>query len=253
MNGLFDSLTHPRLAPGGERSFAAVEASLRQNGFSRACAVAMPDDPDYDDGRWLQACANHPVFVAVAPLLLSDDLPLRMAEVARQGFAAVKIHPRLLGPGFSPQWLVAALQAAADHNVPVMLCTYFAHRFGVAGCLDFEGLVACLRQVPATNVVLLHGGTTRLLELSEIVRHNPNLLLDISFTLCKYPGSSLDNDLKFLAQLFDRRICVGSDWPDFDHAQTRARYDWLVAGLAPEQADNIGFGNLARFLRLEAA
>ena len=62
-------------------------------------------------------------------------------------------------------------------------------------------------------MVLLHGGDVQLLRYAELVRFNANLILDLSLTIMKYAGSSLDADLSFLFREFDRRICIGSDHP----------------------------------------
>ena len=248
---IFDSLSHPRLHTTGAAEFAVLAASLRASGYRRACAVGMPADDNYDDAGWLDACAQHPIFVPVAPLYLDDNLAERLAWLKRNGFAAVKIHPRELGARFTVDWLSQALGAAADVDLPVMLCTYTAHRFGGPECVWGDELLRCLAQHPETRIVLLHGGVTGVLQWADVVRHNPNLLLDLSFTLCKYPGSSLDADLRFLASRFDQRICVGSDFPDFSPAATRQRFEWLVDGLATDKAARIAHQNLADFLQVE--
>src|SRR5205085_2428141 len=85
-------------------------------------------------------------------------------------------------------------------------------------------LVSILKQVPEARVVLLHGGDVRLLQYSELVRFNPSLLLDLSQTLMKYPGSSIDMDLRFLFQSFDRRICIGSDFPEYSLRDVKGRF-----------------------------
>ncbi len=97
----------------------------------------------------------------------------------------------------------------------------------------------------------MHGGVTELLQWSDVVRHNPNLLLDLSFTLCKYAGSSLDADLRFVAARFDQRICIGSDFPDFAPSTARDRFEWLTGDVASEKAARIGHQNLADFLGVE--
>jgi hypothetical protein len=80
-------------------------------------------------------------------------------------------------------------------------------------------------------VILLHGGVIKLLEVAEIVRHFPTVLLDLSFTLCKFAGSSLDLDIRYLFAQFDQRICIGSDSPEFTPMDLRIRFDSLSSGL----------------------
>lgn len=82
----------------------------------------------------------------------------------------------------------------------------------------------------------------------ELVRHNSNLLLDLSLTLLKYSGSSIDFDLKFLFSNFDQRICIGSDHPEYSHAEVLNKFKILSQGLPSEKVENIGYKNIMRFL-----
>lgn len=83
---------------------------------------------------------------------------------------------------------------------------------------------------------------------AELVRFNPNLLLDLSMTICKYAGRSLDQDIGFLFRSFDRRICIGSDHPEWSHAALRARFDAFREGLSQEKRENVAYRNILGFL-----
>jgi predicted TIM-barrel fold metal-dependent hydrolase len=109
-------------------------------------------------------------------------------------------------------------------------------------------LVGALKRAPAARVVLAHGGGVDLLRHAELVRHNDNLLLDLSFTLLKYAGSSIDADVAWLLAQFDRRVCVGSDHPEFTPAELRTYLDRALAKLPRDKAENVAHRNLARFL-----
>jgi hypothetical protein len=86
------------------------------------------------------------------------------------------------------------------------------------------------------------------MEFSELVRHFPNALLDLSFTILKYAGSSVDLDLEYLFTKFDRRICIGSDFPEFNLSDLRFRFDELSKNCTELQSNNIAFQNLERFI-----
>jgi predicted TIM-barrel fold metal-dependent hydrolase len=110
-------------------------------------------------------------------------------------------------------------------------------------------LVRLLKRCPNARVVLVHGGDVRLLEYAELVRFNQNLLLDLSLTIMKYRGSSLDTDIGFLFRQFDRRLCVGTDFPEYSPAALRARFDDFSRDLPAEKVENIAYRNLQTFLR----
>jgi predicted TIM-barrel fold metal-dependent hydrolase len=88
------------------------------------------------------------------------------------------------------------------------------------------------------------------MKYAELVRHNTNLLLDLSMTFMKYEGSSVDEDLTFLFSSFDRRICLGTDHPEWSHLQLRTRFEEVVAktGIPEEKQKNIAYENLERFI-----
>ena len=93
----------------------------------------------------------------------------------------------------------------------------------------------------------MHGGTHEVLRFSELVRFNKNLLLDLSLTICKYRGSSLDMDIKYLFNQFDQRICIGTDYPEFSHVEVRNRFEHFSKGLTKIKKENIAFKNLENF------
>ncbi len=112
--------------------------------------------------------------------------------------------------------------------------------------LDFGPLLDSLGE--PSKIILLHGDDVNILGLMEICRPYQNVLLDLSFTLCRYEGSSVDLDLRFLFQNFDQRVCVGSDNPNFSLAQFRRRFDELTAGLDQEKGLNAAHRNLQSFI-----
>ena len=78
-----------------------------------------------------------------------------------------------------------------------------------------------------------------------------NTLLDLSLTLCKYAGSSLDMDIQFLFKSFDRRVCIGSDHPEIRLSQVRERFNHFAANTAKEKAENIAYKNILSFTEIK--
>jgi hypothetical protein len=93
-------------------------------------------------------------------------------------------------------------------------------------------------------MILMHGGDVNLLGLMEIIRPYQNILLDLSFTLCRYEGSSVDLDMRYLFKNFDQRICVGSDNPQYSLADLRRRFEELTTGVDLEKRLNAAHRNL---------
>jgi predicted TIM-barrel fold metal-dependent hydrolase len=253
---IFDSLTHPTLSgrwrdSGKDASFATLAASLQEAGYSGAAAVGISGIEDYADEAFLQECRRYPGLVPVAGFnprhagSVSDE----MGRLRALGYSAVKIHPRYTNMDLAIPALGEALAAAGENGLTVFFCTYQHCTLEHYPSEDpFFSLVRALKAAPKTKVVLVHGGDVQLLRYAELVRFNENLLLDLSMTIMKYNGSSLDADLAFLFRNFDRRICIGSDHPEYGHRELRARFESLASGLAPDKAENIAFRNITSFI-----
>ena len=251
----FDSLTHVTRDGSwlGERTFdASLGRLLREMdeaGAARACLVGIAD---YTDNDVILECvkAHSGRFAPVAgvnPRTLPTERRVEavVGKLAEQGFAGIKLHPRLNGyDPLDPKGL-AAIDAAGRNGLVVFLDTLFRQRGlptrNAPDTIDFLA-GAC----PDTRIVLLHAAGPSMLELFETVRMYPNLRLDFSFTIMRYAGSRLDEDMRFLFRTTDQLITLGSDFPEYTPKQVLARFAALAKDLDPHRAENILHGNLER-------
>jgi len=267
---LFDSLTHPMpdgswLHPryDGINTFATVLAEMAEAGVSRALAVALGSGtvgyhPDTyanlvkaaSDGAGTDVELYPVAYAPVGDEDFMKDLPKHLDSFKAGGYIAVKIHPRISDVDLDAEPIRHVMQAAASVGLPVLLCCYF-YGGGAKACKNsVASLQRLLPDVPNTSIVLLHAGVFRCLEVAELARHHANVLVDLSYTLCKYPGASLDLDLAYLFRHFDQRICVGSDHPEFSMLNLRERFEQFSDGLDVERKERIAYKNLLNFLGL---
>jgi predicted TIM-barrel fold metal-dependent hydrolase len=250
MTPLFDANAHPALAPDGStENFSTLKALLDEAGFRGACAVGLPAKNGFALQPYLDGASAHGFF-PVAAWNITPDARKQIADLARLGYRAIKTHPRLSGLSVRDPGFVDVLRAAAETGMTVFHCCY---QFSADARHPVDPLPALMDAVagaPGLRMVLLHGGTVELLRYAEAIRANRNLLLDLSFTLNRYDGSSLDQDIGFLFRTFDQRICIGSDYPDYAPAQVRARFEYFAAGLAQDKRDNIGWRNITTLLEI---
>ena len=255
MTPLFDSLTHvtPDGSWMGERSFDAslqrLLSDMDQAHTTRACLVTIADHGDND---YTLACARqHPDrFVPIAGLNPRVLPTLRrveavVAQLAAQGFAGIKLHPRLNGYDPLDAKCVAAIDAAAEHGLVVLLDTLFRRR-GLATRHAPDVIDELAASCPDTHILLLHATGPTMFELYEIVRANPKLMLDFSFTMMRYIGSRLDDDMHFLFKTTDQLITIGSDFPECSPGAMQKRFETLSQGIEPHRIDNIRYRNLER-------
>ena len=258
---LFDSLTHPTLdgtwigAAPGKNTLPELESEMAANNVEWAFAVGMKDIGGYS----LEAYADYirSATQKVFPIAYYDfhesdtgrEIVRKLENISRCGYLGIKVHPGFSRIDLRSEGLREVLREAGSRKLPVLLCT-FLHRQTYHGMpcsyLDFGPLLGGLPE--ASKIILIHGGDVNLLALMEISRPYPNVLLDLSFTLCRYEGSSVDLDIRYLFHHYDQRICVGSDNPQFSLAQLRRRFDELAAGLDREKSNNVAHRNLQSFI-----
>jgi predicted TIM-barrel fold metal-dependent hydrolase len=256
---LFDSLSHPTLSGdwfgrGVDASFETLARDMQGADFARACAVGLAGQEGYDHAAFAARCRAFTQLVPVAGVA-----PKPTAEIDREldmvrdlGFHGIKLHPRTSHFGYHESRLADTFRSAARRGLPVFLCTYFHASIEHYPTADpLYALAHALRAAPDVRLVLLHGGTVELMRWMQFVRHMPNILFDISFTLMRYRGSSMDADLAWLFQGFEDRTCIGTDHPECRHADVRIRFEELASRGTSEAIRKIGGLNLSRFLGVD--
>jgi predicted TIM-barrel fold metal-dependent hydrolase len=255
----FDSLSHPTLSGSWngrpvDASFAALSAALTAAGYSRGCAVGLAGREGYQHAAFIRECRKHPALVPVAGIApkAAADIAAELDEIRELGFRGIKLHPRFARIGYGDPRIAATFAAAAARDLPVFLCTYHQAAVDHYPTDDpLRGVIEALKAAPAAKVVLLHGGTVDLMRWAQFARHQPNILVDISFTIMRYRGSSVDLDIRWLFDGLQHRTCFGVDHPDYDHLAVRQRFDELSSGASPEARRNVAGLNLARLLKIE--
>jgi predicted TIM-barrel fold metal-dependent hydrolase len=253
----FDSLTHASRR--GEwlednrfdARLSRLLGEIEQVKPYRACLVNIAG---YSDNEELRAIAaeHRELFVPIAGFDPSDhsaaeSIEPELARLAEQNFAGIKLHPRLNDYDPLDPRCLQTINDAGRHGLVVFLDTLFRQRTRVvdhpANIID-RIAYACAD----TKIVLLHGAAGAMLDIYETVRMRANLLLDTSFTLMRYAGSSLDADMRFVFKTLDQRATVGSDFPEYSLRDARQRVADLLRDLPETKRHNILHGNLERFL-----
>lgn len=253
----FDSLAH--ITPDGtwlgtnrhDARQARLMQELSRCAPARACLVAIAGF--IENKTVLRAAREHPdQLVPIGsfnPVACADDAEIRgqVTRLVAEGFSGLKLHPRLNGYDPLDPKVGLAIRAAGERGLIVFLDTLFRQAdWGTRWAPDVVDALAA--QCPSTSIIALHGGGSALLPMSEVVAAHANLVLDLSFTLFRYAGSSIDDDLRFLLRTFDRRMIVGSDFPEYLPCDTCARIEELSVGLDPVKRENVLSANLAKLI-----
>jgi predicted TIM-barrel fold metal-dependent hydrolase len=224
--------------------------------ITKGLAVGMAGIGGYEEEKYAQFVSSHtdsllPVaFFDVNSMKSVSHISGKCKQLVRYGYRGIKLHPRWGNFTLGNKFLPDIIRSSNDNGMPVLLCTYFYSDKPGSYQNNSVSLLALLEKVSNEKMVLLHGGGINLLEYMEIVRAFRNTVLDLSFTFLKFRGSSIVNDIKFLLDNFDKRICIGSDHPEFSPESLRSNFDRYAASLTDEKAANIASKNLIDFFRL---
>lgn len=254
MLSIFDSLTHPTLdgishRDKPEASFDALRDTLRANNYIGACAVGLDGMSSYNHTAFMQKCMEYPELVPIAAFHPQKENELDL--IKNLGYRGIKIHMRRSRVKMDTDILARAFQLAHNRDLVVFYCSYMHGPIvSYPGEDPFYVLVRALKKSPGVRVIIMHGGDVQLLRYAELLRSNDNLMLDLSFTMMKYAGSSIDQDISFLLQNMDQRLCIGTDHPDYDHKSVRERFEQLGKQVSLDKLENVASKNIIKFLNL---
>jgi predicted TIM-barrel fold metal-dependent hydrolase len=247
----FDSLVHVTrdgtwLNGRDDASLQRLIDELDRAHVDRACLVGLPG---VVDNSYLIECAGRSgqrlVPIAGVDPRDPNDHAGEMRGLAQSGFRGIKLHPRLGGYDPLDARVVDIMRAAGQAGLVVFLDTLFRQR-AHPGRSAVDVIDRLAAQCPMASIVALHGGGVELLEVAQVVKAHPNVVLDLSYTILAYAGSSVDLDLGWVLRYLDRRVIVGSDMPEFTPFDAFARLDELTRDLSEEKRANVAFRNLAQ-------
>jgi predicted TIM-barrel fold metal-dependent hydrolase len=250
---IFDSAAHPTLdgswiSHRRGQTFKELAALRSKTNYERVLAIGLPNVGSYNHVKYKFECDKYS-FEAVAALTTYDknSIPKEVEEVAKLGYRAIKVHPRLLGQNQNLDYLADVFDACVKHDLVCLFCTYEADS---PGCLPekdpFYALCRALNKNPEIRLILMHGGFSRLQQFSGLARHSERILLDLSYTAMT-SSRSLQDDIRTIIWQLDRRVCIGTDSPEFSLAQFTERVELLTEGLPKEKLSNLMYRNLDRF------
>lgn len=237
-------------------TFRQVEELLASGEVARACAVGLPGIGGYNHESYMAAASRVPGLTAVAALTQSDPAlwPNEIERIRALGYLAVKFHPRLLGLNTSPEVVQTLLGLTDQAGMALFYCSFApAAAGGLPQSDPLWSLTAAVNEHPGASLVIVHGGAHRLWEYAETFRYCPNVLIDLSFTMARFPNSRLALDVVHVIQTLDRRACIGSDSPDLPWQLWTATLGRLSSIVDEERWERVSHSNLADlFARLEA-
>lgn len=250
----FDSCTHPTLNgewTGGRCGirFSDLAAWRRDVPGYKALAIGLPGVGNYQHAAFKQECDTWD-FEGIAAITTVEpgELESEFDTIVRLGFRGVKVHPRLLGKSVNLEFLGRVFALCHQFSLVCLLCTYEADKPGCLPSRDpFYQLCDALNEVPDIQLILMHGGGSRILQYAGLARHSDLILLDLSFTITDTVTNSLQPQIRDLFERLDQRICIGTDSPEYSVTQVLEKINEIAIGLDSNKLNNILSSNLHRF------
>jgi len=230
-----------------EKEFFKIYKKYHLRGF--AC-VGIKNMEKYDNLKFFNKFNKKKNIYLVPALDLNKSIEKQLRLFKKHKCKILKIHPRSFDKTMNDFDLEKIFYYCNKENFKIFLCTYFNDNPNNFYTSDPKYIFSkSYKRYPDLKVLLMHGGCERILEFSELIRFSKNLYLDLSLTILKYTGSSVDHDIKFLFNNFDKKITLGSDFPEFNYDIFIKKIRYFLKGLNKEKNDNICYKNFLNFIK----
>jgi predicted TIM-barrel fold metal-dependent hydrolase len=194
--------------------------------------------------RFIAGCSINPVQQTKA------DIKVELTRLADNEVRICKLHNRLhkYEPSNNLVYDFLELNEGLEKPMIISICGILANKNISPELTPVQHFHKLTSSFPNTIFIIMHAAGTHALSLYEAVKDNPNVYLDLSFTISKYKGSSVDFDIAFLIEKFDRRLIWGSDFPEFNVEQSLIDFNKLATTVADSKKRNILSSNLLTIL-----
>lgn len=141
----------------------------------------------------------------------------------------IKIHPRFSQVSLENNVVIdKIINTAHECNLLVYICTILRAPVGPNAVAPHYIIAQIAERHNEGDIVFLHGGYTDVFHTGEIIRDYPNAWLDLSFTFMRFKKSSLALDCGYLMETLDRKIMIGTDFPEYTPKQLLGALDDYV-------------------------
>ena len=140
--------------------------------------------------------------------------------------------------------VLSLAKAAADLRLPILIDSSFGST-DMYRCDNLSLAASILKEVSDVPVMLMHSGGARAMEAFLLADACPNVLLDTSFSVPYFLGSTIESDLAFAYKRIGvERVVFGSDFPyiSFEDALSKTRLFFERNGFSDSEIE-IVFSN----------
>lgn len=189
---------------------------MKKNKITKALCILCSKSKKYKVDEFLKEVNVYKNLTPVVELRKKDCNFKFLKYLKKIGVKIIKIHPRHLNCKYSKKkFYMDLLKNVSKLNFLVLWCTLDSWQDYSSMQDDQLNLISTICNRNKTlRIVLMHGGSSNLIRYYEKFRFNENIYIDLSYTIYKFRNTSILKDIVFLLNKFDRRIIIGTDFPD---------------------------------------
>ena len=232
--------------PDFNKELRLVSKLLKKNKIKNAICLLCSKNKNYNIDNFKKEINKYKNLIPAIELKNNSQISLN--KIVKNKIKLVKIHPRNMGVSINNQeFYIDLSKRIFSSNLNLMFCTLnsFSKYFHLEEPLEL--LISKISNLNKRNkIILMHAGGTSMLRFYEKFRFDENIIFDLSYTIFHYKKTTLEKDIIFLLKKFDKRVVIGSDYPDISYKKYLDSVKKILAAskLDKKKKENIIFNNL---------
>ena len=191
-----------------------ISNKIKANNITRALCMFDNEKKFIDRKLFYDNCLKTNTLIPVATIRNTKNLKNEIENINKIGFKFIKFHPRNLNIKIGNEFYTKAFRLIKKTKLNIMWCTFdgwSTTKISEMNQLDFLSKLTNI--VDNNKIILMHAGGPNILKFYEKFRFSENIFFDLSYTITHYENTSIEKDIIFLMNKFDKRILLGCDYP----------------------------------------
>ena len=191
-----------------------ISKKITDHGISKALCM-FDNEKNFKERKiFYENCKKTSNLVPVATIRNTQNIKSEIRNINKIGFKFVKFHPRNLNIKIGSKFYTKAFKQLNQIKICILWCTFDGWSTKKINDIDQLSFLASLNNINKKNkIILMHSGGPNILRYYEKFRFCNNVFFDLSYTISHYKNTSIEEDIIFLFQKFDKRVVSGSDYP----------------------------------------
>ena len=228
-----------------------ISNKIRYFKIDKALCYFDHEKSDKDRKNFIINCQQFENIVPITYLKKTKNIRKEINSITKNKYIFIKIHPRFLNIRLSnKRFYIKVFRLIAKTNLRVLWCTFDGWQKSPNEINQLEFLSKLIKLIPKNKIILMHGGGPNLLRYYEKFRFINNVFIDVSYTLIQYENTSVEKDIIFLMNKFDKRLIFGSDYPIFKLDKYKKCFDKLIkkSKINKKKINNLKYFNLSNII-----